>query len=411
MTNTQTLNSLPSIKDLQDLTGKRVLVRADLNAPLDDNLKVTDDTRIRASLPTVQYLLERGAKVILCSHLGRPKGQVVESMRLKPIVDILQERLPNTIVHYCQTVSGAGAEGMANQLANGELMVLENLRFDPREEKNDPTLAEELAKLADIYVNDAFGAAHRAHASTAGIVAYVPKAVAGFLLEKEVAMLSSITDNPQRPVAAIIGGSKISSKIAVLTNLLEKVDVMIIGGGMAYTFFLAQDWTVGNSIVEPDQVDVAKDILAKAKAKAQARGVKLVLPVDIKVADAFSNDANTQVVPAAQIPDNWEGLDAGPETQARIREALTPCKTILWNGPVGKFEFPNFAEGTKAVADTLQTLTHQGAVTVLGGGDTVAAIEGFGFQPEQFTHVSTGGGASLEFLEGRPLPGIEALKK
>jgi phosphoglycerate kinase len=407
MTTPQLLNTLPSIKDLQDLTGKRVLVRADLNAPLDDALKVTDDTRIRASLPTVEYLLERGAKVILCSHLGRPKGQVVESMRLKPIVAILQERLPNTIVHYCQTVSGAGAEGMAGQLGNGELMVLENLRFDPREEKNDPAMAEELAKLADIYVNDAFGAAHRAHASTAGIVAFVPQAVAGFLLEKEVAMLSSITNNPQRPVAAIIGGSKISSKIAVLTNLLEKVDVMIIGGGMAYTFFMAQGWGVGNSIVEPDQVDTAKDILAKA----QARGVKLVLPVDINVADAFSNDANTQVVPADQIPEGWEGLDAGPATQACVRDALGPCKTILWNGPVGKFEFPNFAQGTRAVADTLQALTQQGAVTVLGGGDTVAAIEGFGFQPEQFTHVSTGGGASLEFLEGRPLPGIEALKK
>jgi phosphoglycerate kinase len=388
--------------------GKRVLVRADLNVPLDEVTgAINDDTRIRASLPTLQALIHHGARVILTSHLGRPKGKAVPSMTLAPVHRALQALLPEVPVRYVTEVVGETVTQAVATLPEGGVLLLENLRFDPREEKNDASLAEALGALADIFVNDAFGAAHRAHASTHGIEAHVPTSVAGYLLEKEVAMLSAVTQNPQRPLGAVIGGSKVSSKITVLTNLLEKVNVMVIGGGMAYTFFMAQGLEIGKSIVEPDQVDLAKSILEKAKAL----GVTLVLPEDIKVADAFDNAANTQVVPATQIPADWEGLDAGPLTQARIREALSACKTILWNGPVGKFEFSNFSQGTRSVADTLVALTREGVQTVLGGGDTVAAIEGFGIDPASFTHVSTGGGASLEFLEGKSLPGIEALLK
>ncbi|MFM7468637.1 MAG: phosphoglycerate kinase [Vampirovibrionales bacterium] len=405
---TQTIQKvLPNLSSvLPHVKGQRVLVRADLNVPLDETTGgITDDTRIRASLPTLQALVAQGAKVILTSHLGRPKGKAVESMRLAPVHQALQALLPQVPVAYVPEVVGEQVTQAVSSLQEGSILLLENLRFDPREEKNDATLAEALGQLADVFVNDAFGAAHRAHASTHGIVAHVPKAVAGYLLEKEVAMLSAVTQNPQRPLGAVIGGSKVSSKITVLTNLLDKVNVMVIGGGMAYTFFLAQGLEVGKSIVEPDQVALAKAIMEKANAL----GVTLVLPEDIKVADAFDNEANTKVVPAHGIPATWEGLDAGPVTQQRIQEALSGCKTILWNGPVGKFEFSNFSHGTRRVAEVLVALTQQGVQTVLGGGDTVAAIEGFGIAPESFTHVSTGGGASLEFLEGKALPGIEAL--
>ena len=397
-----TLASLPT----SALANQAVLVRVDYNVPLSDALEITDATRIRETLPTLQHLLQAGAKIILISHLGRPNGQVVESLRLKPIATCLQGLLPNTKVHYVPQVVGPAVQEALATLQAGEILLLENIRFEAGEEANDPALAKTLASYASVYVNDAFGAAHRAHASTEGVVHQVAHAVAGLLMAKEVEHLQGILSNPQRPLVALVGGSKVSSKIGVLQQLLEKVDVLLIGGGMSYTFLLAQGYSVGNSLVEPNHVETAKAIMAKA----QERGIPLVLSEDFLVVDAFSATANQQTVAATAIPDGWEGVDMGPKSRAVFTEYLLKAKSILWNGPVGVFEMAPFAEGTKAMAEAVAQATANGAQSVLGGGDTVAAIERFGIAPSLFTHVSTGGGASLELIEGRELPGLKALQ-
>lgn len=380
-------------------SGKRALVRVDFNVPLDEARKVTDDTRIRAALPTINYLLEQGASVILMSHLGRPKKKVAEEFRLKPVADHLQSLL-DAPVNYIQTTTGAEAEAAAQALQAGQVLLLENTRFDPREESNDPAMAEELAKLGDIYVNDAFGAAHRAHASTEGLAKFLP-AVAGFLMEAELSALGKALDDPQRPFVTIIGGAKISDKIGVIENLLGKVDSLLIGGGMANTFLLAQNKAVGASLVEADSVAEAGRLIDEA----QGRGVKLLLPSDVVVADAFSAEANTQVLSIDDVPDGWRILDIGPETRQTYSQVVSEAKTVIWNGPMGVFELEPFAAGTRAVA---QALADSSAITIIGGGDSVAAIEQMGLG-EKMSHISTGGGASLELLEGKVLPGIAAL--
>jgi phosphoglycerate kinase len=394
-----------SIRDVQNLSGKRVLVRVDYNVPQDATGAVTDDTRIRETLPTLQYLIEQQAKIVLVAHLGRPKGQVVESMRLKPIASVLAGLLPGISVQAIDKVVGPDVEAKVQALQPGDVLLLENVRFELGEETNDPAFAQKLAALADVYVNDAFGAAHRAHASTEGITHFVKESVAGLLMAREIEALGSILSNPARPFTAIVGGSKVSSKISVLSALIEKVDNLVIGGGMAYTFLLARGLNVGKCLVEPNFVETAKALEAKAKA----RGVQLVLSQDILVADQFSADAAVQTVDVTAIPAEWEGMDIGPKTRAEVIKVVMASKSILWNGPVGVFEFPAFSEGTRAVAEAVAVATQQGAKSVLGGGDTVAAIERFNMDPAQFTHVSTGGGASLEFIEGKELPGIKAL--
>ncbi|MGD1932056.1 MAG: phosphoglycerate kinase [Leptolyngbyaceae cyanobacterium] len=386
-----------------DVSGKRVLVRADFNVPLDDQGKITDDTRIRAALPTITALTSKGAKVVLCSHFGRPKGKVVEEMRLTPVAERLSELLGQAVVK-CDDCVGAAVATAVNGLQNGQVALLENVRFYAGEEGNDPEFAQQLAANADLYVNDAFGTAHRAHASTAGVTAYLSPAVGGYLIDKELQYLQAAIENPQRPLAAIIGGSKVSSKIGVIETLLDKVDKLLIGGGMVFTFYQARGLGVGKSLVEADKLELAKSLEAKAKEK----GVELLLPTDVVVADNFAPDANAQTVSVEAIPDGWMGLDIGPDSVKVFQAALKQCKSAIWNGPMGVFEFDKFAAGTEAIAHTLAELTPQGVMTIIGGGDSVAAVEKVGVA-EQMSHISTGGGASLELLEGKTLPGIAAL--
>ncbi|MGF1521076.1 MAG: phosphoglycerate kinase [Leptolyngbyaceae cyanobacterium] len=386
-----------------DVSGKRVLVRADFNVPLDDQGNITDDTRIRAALPTIQDLTGKGAKVILTSHFGRPKGKVVDSMRLTPVANRLSELLGQTVVK-CDDCIGEAVATAVNSLQNGQVALLENVRFYPGEEGNDPEFAKQLAANADLYVNDAFGTAHRAHASTAGVTEFLSPSVGGYLIEKELQYLQAAIENPQKPLAAIIGGSKVSSKIGVIETLLDKVDKLLIGGGMIFTFYKARGLSVGKSLVEEDKLELAKTLEAKAKEK----GVDLLLPTDVVVADNFAADANAQTVGVEAIPDGWMGLDIGPDSVKVFQDALKQCKSAIWNGPMGVFEFDKFAVGTEAIARTLADLTAQGVTTIIGGGDSVAAVEKVGVA-DKMSHISTGGGASLELLEGKELPGIAAL--
>ncbi|HIK37297.1 MAG TPA: phosphoglycerate kinase [Geminocystis sp. M7585_C2015_104] len=385
-----------------DLEGKRVLVRVDFNVPM-ENGKITDDTRIRAALPTINDLISKGAKVILCSHMGRPNGQVKEELRLTPVAERLSELLGKKVIK-CNDCIGDEVTQAVNAMANGDVLLLENLRFHKEEEENDPEFAKKLASNADLYVNDAFGTAHRAHASTEGVTHYLSPCVAGYLIEKELKFLQSAIESPRRPLVAIIGGSKVSSKIGVIEALLEKCDKLLLGGGMIFTFFKARGLNVGNSLVEDDKLDLARSLEAKAKEK----GVELLLPTDVVVADKFAPDANSQVVDVNSIPDGWMGLDIGPESVKLFQEALQGCQTVVWNGPMGVFEFDQFAKGTEAIARTLAELTEKGATTIIGGGDSVAAVEKVGVA-DKMSHISTGGGASLELLEGKVLPGIAAL--
>jgi phosphoglycerate kinase len=386
-----------------DLSGKRVLVRVDFNVPLDDQGNITDDTRIRAALPTIQYLTQNGAKAVLTSHFGRPKGKVNESMRLTPVAKRLSELLGQDVIK-CDDCVGDAVASAVNGMQNGQVALLENVRFYAEEEANDPEFSKKLAAVADLYVNDAFGTAHRAHASTEGVTHYLKPSVAGFLIEKELEYLQNAIENPQRPLAAIVGGSKVSSKITVVETLLDKVDKIIIGGGMIFTFYKARGLNVGKSLVEDDFLQLAKDLEAKAKAK----GVALLLPTDVVLADNFAADANTQTVSVENIPDGWMGLDIGPDSVKVFQDALADCKSVIWNGPMGVFEMEKFAVGTEAIARTLAGLTKTGTCTIIGGGDSVAAVEKVGVA-DQMSHISTGGGASLELLEGKVLPGIAAL--
>ncbi len=386
-----------SIRDIQ-WQGKRAVVRVDFNVPIEHGV-IGDDTRIRSAVPTIQYLVDHGASVVLMSHLGRPKNTVVESLRLKPVAAHLAELLNKTVTAL-PDVAGPNALNAAKGLGAGQILMLENTRFDPREEANDPSLAKEYAALGDVYVNDAFGAAHRAHASTTGIAAYIP-AVAGFLMERELEALAGTLANPERPFITIIGGAKISDKIGVIENLLSKVDALLIGGGMANTFLLAQGYAMGDSLVESTSLELAKRMIDLAAA----RGTKLLLPTDAVVADAFSPTANTMVVPVTDVKPGWRILDIGPATRAVYAAQIASAKTVIWNGPMGVFEMPAFAEGTRAVA---QALADSSAKSIVGGGDSVAAIEQMGLA-DRVSHISTGGGASLELLEGRVLPGVDAL--
>ncbi|EDX86589.1 phosphoglycerate kinase [Synechococcus sp. PCC 7335] len=386
-----------------DVSGKRVLVRADFNVPLDDAGNITDDTRIRAALPTIQDLTSKGAKVILASHFGRPKGKVVESMRLTPVAARLSEKLGQDVIK-CDDCIGDEVAAKIAEMKDGDVALLENVRFYDGETNNEPEFAKQLAANADLYVNDAFGTAHRAHASTAGVTEYLSPAVAGSLIEKELKFLQETVDNPQRPLAAIVGGSKVSSKIGVIETLLDKVDKLFIGGGMIFTFFKARGIGVGSSLVEEDKLDLAKKLEAKAKEK----GVEFLLPTDVIVADKFAADANTQTVSVENIPDGWMGLDIGPDSVKTFQDALADCKSVIWNGPMGVFEMEAFAKGTTGIATTLAGLTDKGCITIIGGGDSVAAVEQAGLA-DKMSHISTGGGASLELLEGKTLPGIAAL--
>uniref|UniRef100_A0A0E0HGC5 Phosphoglycerate kinase n=1 Tax=Oryza nivara TaxID=4536 RepID=A0A0E0HGC5_ORYNI len=393
-----------SVGDLTaaDLEGKRVFVRADLNVPLDDNQNITDDTRVRAAIPTIQYLIKNGAKVILSSHLGRPKG-VTPKFSLAPLVPRLSELL-GIQVTKAEDVIGPDVEKLVSELPNGSVLLLENVRFYKEEEKNDPEFAKKLASLADLYVNDAFGTAHRAHASTEGVTKFLKPSVAGFLLQKELDYLVGAVSSPKRPFAAIVGGSKVSSKIGVIESLLEKCDILLLGGGMIFTFYKAQGLSVGSSLVEEDKLELATSLLAKAKEK----GVSLLLPSDVIIADKFAPDANSQVVPASAIPDGWMGLDIGPDSVASFSSTLETTQTVIWNGPMGVFEFDKFAVGTEAIAKKLADLSGKGVTTIIGGGDSVAAVEKVGVA-DVMSHISTGGGASLELLEGKELPGVIAL--
>lgn len=385
--------------DQLPVEGKRVLVRVDFNVPLSEDGTITDDTRIRAALPTIQHLLDRGAAVILMSHLGRPKGQVVESLRLDPVADRLGELLGRPVRKVNDCV-GPEAEAAAQALKPGEVLLLENLRFHPEEEKNDAAFAQKLASLADAYVNDAFGAAHRAHASTEAVARLLPSA-AGFLMLKEIQIMGGALENPNRPFLAILGGAKVSDKIGVIQNLLDKVDVLAIGGGMGYTFLKAKGYEVGQSLLDEERVELARQLIQQAEAKQ----VRLLLPVDVVVASEISPDAETQVVPADRIPADKQGLDIGPETAKLLADEVRKARTIIWNGPLGVFEVEPFARGTRAVA---MAMAQADAVTIIGGGDSAAAVEQMGVA-HRMTHVSTGGGASLEFLEGKTLPGVAAL--
>lgn len=394
----KTVNNLSSA----DLQGKRVLVRADFNVPVDDQGNITDDTRIRAALPTIQNLTSKGAKVILVSHFGRPKG-VDDKLRLTPVAARLSELLGQPVTKTDDSI-GDQVAATVEGLKDGDVILLENVRFYKEEEKNDPEFAKKLASVADLYVNDAFGTAHRAHASTEGVTQYLKPSVAGLLVEKELQYLQNAIENPQRPLAAIVGGSKVSSKIGVIETLLDKVDKLLIGGGMIFTFYKARGLNVGKSLVEEDKLELAKTLEAKAKEK----GVELLLPTDVVLADNFSADANTQTVSIENIPDGWMGLDIGPDSVKVFQAALADCKSVIWNGPMGVFEFDKFAVGTEAIAHTLAELTPKGTTTIIGGGDSVAAVEKVGVA-SQMSHISTGGGASLELLEGKELPGIAAL--
>ncbi len=382
-----------------DFKGKKALVRVDFNVPQDDDGNITDDTRIKAALPTINYLLANGAKVVLMSHLGRPKGKFDMKYTLKPVAERLSQYIGKPVT-LAADVIGDSAKAAVDAMKDGDVVMLENVRFDPREEKNDPEFAKMLAQFGDIYVSDAFGAVHRAHASTAGVADYLP-AVAGLLIKKELDVMGNALSNPERPFLAILGGKKVSDKIGVIENLLDKVDVLIIGGAMAYTFFKSMGYSVGNSICELDKLDLAKAMMAKAKEK----GVKLVLPVDTVVGKAFAEDSEWQIVDSSKIPDEWEGFDIGPKTRELFVNEINKAKTIIWNGPVGVSEISIYANGTIAVANAVAA--NEG-ITIIGGGDSAAAVEKFNLA-DKMTHVSTGGGASLEFLEGKALPGIEAL--
>lgn len=387
-----------------DLTGKHVLVRVDFNVPLSKSGEITDDTRITAALPTIQFLRERGAKLVLCSHLGQPKG-IDESLKLDPVAARLSALLGINVNKLGDCV-GDEVTAAAKALGNGEVMLLENLRFHSKETKNGAEFAQALAQstLAEVYVNDAFGAAHRAHASTEGVAKFIQHRVAGFLMEKELRYLYGAVDSPARPLAAIVGGAKVSSKIAVLESLLNKVDTLVIGGGMAFTFLRAQGLSVGKSLVEEDKIGVAEGVLNAARA----RGVPILLPTDVVIATEFAANAPSSVVSVDRIPSDAMGLDIGPASIAAFSAALAPCRTVVWNGPMGVFEFPAFAHGTTAVARVLAELSDSGAVTIVGGGDSVAAVGQAGVS-QRISHISTGGGASLELLEGKALPGVEAL--
>lgn len=394
--------SKKTVANLSDLSGKRVLVRVDFNVPL-DNGTISDDTRIRAALPTIKELINNGAKVILCSHMGRPKGKVVDSMSLKPVAARLSELLGQDVT-MCDDSVGDSVTAAIDKLENGQVALLENLRFHAEEEGNDPEFAKQLASNADLYVNDAFGTAHRAHASTEGVTHHLSPSVAGYLIEKELQYLQAAIENPQRPLAAIIGGSKVSSKIGVIETLLDKCDKLLIGGGMIFTFYKARGLNVGKSLVEEDKLELAKSLEAKAKEK----GVELLLPTDVVLADNFAKDANSKTASIENIEDGWMGLDIGPDSVEVFKKALGDCKAVIWNGPMGVFEFEKFAAGTEAIANTLAELTGTGTTTIIGGGDSVAAVEKVGVA-DKMSHISTGGGASLELLEGKTLPGIAAL--
>src|SRR5690625_4770466 len=389
--NKKTLNDI-------DVKGKKVFCRVDFNVPMKSG-EITDDTRIRAALPTINHLVDQGAIVILASHLGRPKGEIVEELRLDPIAKRLSD-LSGKEVLKTDTVYGNEVQQAIAKLNAGDILLIENVRFESGEETNDPVLAQAFADMADLYVNDAFGAAHRAHASTAGVAEKLP-AAAGFLMEKELNVLSKALENPERPFTAIIGGAKVKDKINVIDNLLEKVDNLIIGGGLAYTFIKAQGHEIGKSLLEEDKIDLAKEFMQKAEEK----GVNMVLPTDAVVADDFSETADTKIVAINEIPADWEALDIGPETRATYSQIVTDSKLVIWNGPMGVFEMNAFAGGTKAVAEALAKTS---GYTVIGGGDSAAAVEKFGFAKDM-DHVSTGGGASLEFMEGKELPGVQAL--
>lgn len=386
-----------SVRDI-DVAGKKVFVRVDFNVPL-ENGAITDDTRIRETLPTIQYLVEKGAKVILASHLGRPKGQVVEELRLTPVATRLSELLGKPVVSAKEAI-GDAVQAQVNQLGNGDVLLLENVRFYAGEEKNDPELAAAFAALADIYVNDAFGAAHRAHASTEGIAHKLP-AVSGLLMEKELDVLGKALRNPDRPFTAIVGGSKVKDKIGVIENLLNIADNILIGGGLSYTFLKAQGYEIGKSLVDNEKLDLALDFLRKAKEK----GVNFLIPVDIVIGDDFSNKANTRIVPINEIPADWEGFDIGPKTREIYSDIIANSKLIVWNGPLGVFELEPYMNGTKAMAEACAKTS---GYTVIGGGDSAAAVEKFHLA-DKMDHISTGGGASLEFMEGKALPGVVAL--
>ena len=387
-----------TIEDI-DVSGKKVLVRCDFNVPLDENKNITDETRINAALPTIKYLLEHKAAVILCSHLGRPKGEFNMKYSLAPVAKRLSEKL-GFEVKLAKDVIGPDAKKLAAEVKPGEAVLLENVRFHAEEEKNDPAFAKELASMADIYVSDAFGTVHRAHASTAGVAEYLP-AVAGFLIGKELNFLGKAVTNPERPFVAILGGAKVKDKIGVITNLIEKVDTLLIGGGMAYTFMKATGGEIGNSLCDEERLSLALELLDKAKAK----GVKLLLPVDNVCGKEFNNDTEQMVCESGKIPEGWEGLDIGPKTVELFSKEIKAAKTVVWNGPMGVFEMPNFAKGTLAIATAM---AESDATTIIGGGDSAAAVTQMGLA-SKMSHISTGGGASLEFLEGKTLPGVAAL--
>ncbi len=388
-----------TLEDVQ-VNGKKVLVRVDFNVPLDKERNITDDTRIRAALPTIKYLLENKAKVILMSHLGRPKGTGFEQdFSMAPVAKRLSELL-GIEVKAAEDVIGDSARALVEGVKEGEVVLLENLRFHKAETKNDPEFAKALASFGEVYINDAFGTAHRAHASTEGVAHYLP-AAAGYLLKKELEVLGNALDNPERPFVAILGGAKVSDKIGVIRNLINKVDTLIIGGGMAFTFFKAKGYEIGNSLLEEDKVELAKELMEQAKAK----GVKMLLPVDTVVAKEFKADAENKVVASNEIPADWQGLDIGPESRKLFGEEIVNAKLVVWNGPMGVFEMPAFAKGTEAIADYMSQC---GGITIIGGGDSAAAVEQLGYA-DKMTHISTGGGASLEFLEGIELPGVAAL--
>ena len=390
-----------SVEDIE-VKGKKVLVRCDFNVPLDENRNITDDTRIVGALPTIKYLIENGAKVILCSHMGKPKGEPKPELSLAPVAKALSEKLGKEVVFAADdTVVGENAKKAVAEMKEGDVVLLENTRYRAEETKNVDTFSEELASLADVFVNDAFGTAHRAHCSNVGVTKYLDTAACGYLIQKEIEFLGNAVNNPVRPLVAVLGGSKVSSKISVINNLLEKVDTLIIGGGMAYTFMKALGEEVGDSLLEADYLDYAKEMMAKAEAK----GVKLLIPVDTVVAKEFSNDAESKTVGRGEIEAGWQGLDIGEKTIALYSDALKNAKTVVWNGPMGVFEMSNFAKGTNAIANVLADID---ATTIIGGGDSVAAVNKAGLG-DKMSHISTGGGASLEFLEGKDLPGIVAI--
>ena len=395
------MNKLSIVK--VDLKNKRVLVRVDFNVPLDDKLNVTNDIRIVESLPTIKKIIGDGGKAILMSHLGRPKGVRKPEFSLKPAAERLGKLL-NKDVKLAPDCIGAETEMLVNEMKSGDVVLLENLRFHKQEEKNDPEFAKQLANLGDVYINDAFGSAHRAHASTEGVTKYIKTCAAGYLMQKELDYLGSALASPKRPYCAILGGAKISGKIDVINNLLDKVDTLIVGGGMAFTFFKAQQEEIGKSLLEAEKLDLAKELLEKVKSSK----IKFLLPVDVVVAEEFKNESPSSVVDVDKIPADKMGLDIGPKSIKLFSDELLKSKTIVWNGPMGVFEMPNFAKGTFAVAEALANATESGAITVIGGGDSAAAIADAGLE-KKVSHVSTGGGASLEFLEGKVLPGVAAL--